>query len=71
MKAEDFDRYTRQLECINQICDTLAKDPDNKTLLIEKFEHMQEFGNPPPEIVQNLGFDAPINIFQQLFKGTG
>jgi len=38
-----------------EILEALEKSPDNKQLLIEKFERMQEFGAPPQGIEHGFG----------------
>lgn len=50
VKPADMDRYQKQYEIVLEIIDMLQKQPDNKNGLIEKFEKMQGYGNPPPGI---------------------
>ncbi len=40
LSKEDFDRYTLQLNCINEIMDLLKTNPNDKDKMIEKFEKM-------------------------------
>jgi hypothetical protein len=53
--AEDHARYTRQLAVVREICDTYEKEPDNTDKVVELMQRMQECGQPPPDIVKELG----------------
>eukprot|EP00802_Teleaulax_amphioxeia_P017282 Tamp_17434.p1 GENE.Tamp_17434~~Tamp_17434.p1 ORF type:complete len:281 (+),score=78.25 Tamp_17434:106-948(+) len=55
LSEEDRSRYTRQLAVIREICDTYDKEPDNTDKVVELMQRMQECGQPPPEIVKDLG----------------
>jgi predicted transcriptional regulator len=50
-----MERYRKQYEIVLDILDTLNKNPENKQALIEKFEKMQEYGNPPHGIEHGFG----------------
>jgi hypothetical protein len=38
-----------------EVLEVLEKNPENKQILIEKFERMQEFGAPPQGIEHGFG----------------
>ena len=40
---------------MREICDTYEKEPDNTDKVVELMQRMQECGQPPAEIVKELG----------------
>lgn len=52
--AEDLERYTRQLASIERICAQYDEAPDDFPALMGLLQEMQECGQPPDEIVQEL-----------------
>lgn len=42
-----MDRFKQQYKIIDQIITILDKDPENKDKLMQLFEEMQEYGQPP------------------------
>lgn len=55
LSDEDRTRYTRQLAVVREICDTYEREPENTDKVVELMQRMQECGQPPPEIVKELG----------------
>ncbi len=55
VEPKDQERYHKQYEVVLEILEQLEKNPDNKQGLIEKFEKMQSFGNPPKGIEHGFG----------------
>eukprot|EP00271_Cylindrocystis_brebissonii_P023268 TRINITY_DN956_c0_g1_i1.p1 TRINITY_DN956_c0_g1~~TRINITY_DN956_c0_g1_i1.p1 ORF type:complete len:368 (-),score=103.29 TRINITY_DN956_c0_g1_i1:823-1926(-) len=54
LAPEDVARYTRQQECIKELCHLYDSEPDNFDKILEVMQRMQECGQPPPEIVKEL-----------------
>jgi hypothetical protein len=69
---EDKDRYLNQYDCLKKLLQILDNNPDKKEELIKTFEKMQEYGNPPDDIVNAMGKD-PLNAmtFAQIFSNKG
>jgi len=51
---EDYDRYTKQYEYVQRLCAIYDSDPNNLTQVMTIMQEMQEHGQPPPDIVQEL-----------------
>ncbi|KRX06812.1 hypothetical protein PPERSA_11457 [Pseudocohnilembus persalinus] len=62
---KDYDKYVNQLACIDEILEIIDKDPNNKQDMIAKFEKMQEFGTPPPELLASWK-NSPFQAFAQM-----
>lgn len=54
LNPEDLARYTKQLKYIRQLCAVYDSDPDNFEAIVGLMQHMQECGQPPAEIVNEL-----------------
>lgn len=48
---QDLKRFEEQYSTIKLILHTLDTEPENKTKLMELFEKMQDYGQPPAGIV--------------------
>lgn len=59
LSKEDFERYSRQYELIKELNSVYEDEPDNSTKIMEIMQKMQECGQPPSDIVQEMdpGFD--------------
>ena len=51
---EDYMRYGRQYQYFQRICFVYEKEPDNFPRLMELFQDLQNYGQPPAEIIQTL-----------------
>lgn len=50
VEEKEMTRFKQQYKVIDQIITTLDNDPDNKEKLMQLFEEMQEYGQPPAGI---------------------
>ncbi|KAF8103014.1 hypothetical protein N665_0189s0063 [Sinapis alba] len=59
LNKEDFERYSRQYELIKELNSVYENEPNNATKIMEIMQKMQECGQPPSDIVQEMdpGFD--------------
>lgn len=59
LSSEDFDRYFHQYEFIKELNIVYETEPENFNKIVELMQKMQECGQPPNDIVQELspGFD--------------
>uniref|UniRef100_A0A0D6R2W2 Pex19 protein n=1 Tax=Araucaria cunninghamii TaxID=56994 RepID=A0A0D6R2W2_ARACU len=51
---EDHARYSHQYELIKQLCEVYEMEPDNFEKIVELMQKMQDCGQPPSDIVQEL-----------------
>ncbi|GAB4813856.1 hypothetical protein N2152v2_000902 [Parachlorella kessleri] len=54
LPEEELHRYSRQYEFIQQICALYESDPSDYTQLVNLLQQMQQCGQPPQEIVDEL-----------------
>lgn len=54
LDPEEYSQYGRQYQYIGKICDIYETDPDNFDALMGLLQDMQECGQPPQEIVDEL-----------------
>jgi peroxin-19 len=50
IQESEMERFKKQYKIIDQIIVTLDNDPENKEKLMQLFEEMQEYGQPPAGI---------------------
>mmetsp|Transcript_8536 Transcript_8536/g.13460 ORF Transcript_8536/g.13460 Transcript_8536/m.13460 type:complete len:276 (-) Transcript_8536:97-924(-) len=55
LSAEDKARYSKQLTVVKEICTVYENDPENMDRIVELIQEMQQCGQPPAEIVKELG----------------
>ncbi|MQL81100.1 hypothetical protein Taro_013555 [Colocasia esculenta] len=66
LKPEDYDRYHHQYEIIRMLNEVYENDPDNFSKIIELMQKMQECGQPPNDIVQELAPDLDLTNLGQI-----
>ncbi|KAH9327586.1 hypothetical protein KI387_007764, partial [Taxus chinensis] len=54
LSNEDHERYSHQYELIKQLCQVYETQADNFEKIVELMQKMQDCGQPPSEIVQEL-----------------
>lgn len=54
LKPEEYDRYWHQYELIIELNNVYETEPDNFTKIVNLMQKMQECGQPPDDIVQEL-----------------
>ncbi|CAK8562732.1 unnamed protein product [Lathyrus sativus] len=59
LSEEEYERYSQQYELIRNLNEVYEKDSGNFTKIVELMQKMQDCGQPPNDIVQELspGFD--------------
>ncbi|KAJ0243712.1 Peroxisome biogenesis protein 19-2 [Hirschfeldia incana] len=59
LSKDDFERYSRQYELIKELNSVYENEPNNSSKIMEIMQKMQECGQPPSDIVQEMdpGFD--------------
>ncbi|OVA14414.1 Pex19 protein [Macleaya cordata] len=66
LSKEDYDRYSHQYELIKDLNQVYDNDPGNFTKIVELMQKMQECGQPPSDIVQELAPDLDLTNLGQL-----
>ncbi|KAI5060832.1 hypothetical protein GOP47_0023337 [Adiantum capillus-veneris] len=55
LSDEDFRRYSRQYEYIKELCGVYESIPDDFSRIVDIMQNMQTCGQPPDDLVQELG----------------
>ncbi|XP_011070126.1 peroxisome biogenesis protein 19-2 [Sesamum indicum] len=63
---EEYARYTHQYELIKELNQVYETDPSNFNKIVELMQKMQECGQPPNDIVQELAPDFDLSTLGQL-----
>ncbi|KAG0488613.1 hypothetical protein HPP92_007198 [Vanilla planifolia] len=63
---EEYDRYCHQYKLILQLNAVYEEEPDNFPKIVDFMQKMQECGQPPTEILQDLAPDLDLNNIGQL-----
>ncbi|KAI0499781.1 hypothetical protein KFK09_017989 [Dendrobium nobile] len=66
LSKEEYDRYSRQYELILKLNEAYEEDPDNFNKIVDIMQKMQECGQPPSDIVDELAPGLDINNLSQL-----
>ncbi|ESW27652.1 hypothetical protein PHAVU_003G220600 [Phaseolus vulgaris] len=66
LSKEEYERYAHQYELIRNLNDVYESDAGNFTKIVELMQKMQECGQPPNEIVQELAPDFDLASLGQL-----
>ncbi|XP_058086829.1 peroxisome biogenesis protein 19-1-like [Magnolia sinica] len=67
LSSEEYDRYCHQYELIKKLNEVYENDPTNFPKIVELMQKMQECGQPPNDIVQELAPDLDLtNLGGQL-----
>ncbi|KAK9698794.1 hypothetical protein RND81_08G131700 [Saponaria officinalis] len=66
LSEEDYKRYSHQYELIQELNGVYDSDPDNFTRIVDLMQKMQECGQPPNDIVNELAPDFDITNLGQL-----
>ncbi|KAJ7944744.1 Peroxisome biogenesis protein 19-2 [Quillaja saponaria] len=66
LSKEEFERYSHQLELIKNLNQVYENDPGNYNKIVELMQKMQECGQPPNDIVQELAPDFDLASLGQL-----
>lgn len=60
LSKEDYERYAHQYELIKELNEVYENDPGNFTKIFDLMQKMQECGQPPNDIVQELAPDFDL-----------
>ncbi|XP_068650188.1 peroxisome biogenesis protein 19-1-like [Aristolochia californica] len=63
LKQEEYERYCRQYELIKKLNEVYENDPSNFPQIFDLMQRMQECGQPPNDIVQELTPDSDLTSF--------
>ncbi|CAI9759451.1 unnamed protein product [Fraxinus pennsylvanica] len=66
LSNEEYERYFHQYELIRDLNQVYDSEPDNFNKIVELMQKMQECGQPPNDIVQELAPDFDISNLGQL-----
>lgn len=66
LSKEEYDRYSKQYELIQNLNEVYEKDAGNFNKIFELMQKMQECGQPPSDIVQELAPDFDLASLGQL-----
>ncbi|KAK7346721.1 hypothetical protein VNO80_21244 [Phaseolus coccineus] len=66
LSKEEYERYAHQYELIRNLNDVYESDAGNFNKIVELMQKMQECGQPPNEIVQELAPDFDLASLGQL-----
>ncbi|KAH7840465.1 hypothetical protein Vadar_017333 [Vaccinium darrowii] len=66
LSKEDYDRYSHQYEFIKDLIQVYETEPGNFNKIVELMQKMQECGQPPNDIVQELAPDFDLSSLGQL-----
>ncbi|KAL8539751.1 hypothetical protein ACS0TY_001386 [Phlomoides rotata] len=67
LTSEEYARYSQQYKLIKDLNQVYEAEPDNFNKIVELMQKMQECGQPPNDIVQELAPDFDISNLAQLF----
>lgn len=63
---EEYARYSRQYGLIKDLNQVYEAEPENFNKIVELMQKMQECGQPPNDIVQEIAPDFDLSNFGQL-----
>ncbi|KAH1075001.1 hypothetical protein J1N35_027329 [Gossypium stocksii] len=66
LSKEEYERYSNQYELMKELNGVYENDPDNFTRIFDLMQKMQECGQPPNDIVQELAPEFDLTNLSQL-----
>eukprot|EP00924_Labyrinthula_sp_SR-Ha-C_P002552 augustus_masked-scaffold_83-processed-gene-0.5-mRNA-1 protein AED:0.02 eAED:0.02 QI:0/-1/0/1/-1/1/1/0/272 len=60
-KSENYQNYGKQYQYFQQIVGVYETEPENSEKLMKLMQELQEFGNPPQEILEKVAPGAGLN----------
>ncbi|XP_012439493.1 peroxisome biogenesis protein 19-2 [Gossypium raimondii] len=66
LSKEEYERYSNQYELMKELNGVYEKDPNNFTRIFDLMQKMQECGQPPNDIVQELAPEFDLTNLSQL-----
>jgi len=71
LSLQEYSRYVKQYGCIQKICDCYDNDPDNMPKLVGMMQEMQETGQPPMDILQEVSNELSDGTLPDLSQLQG
>ncbi|CAL4886260.1 unnamed protein product [Urochloa decumbens] len=66
ISKEEYDRYNNQLELMVKLIEVYENDPENTAKIFDIMQNMQECGQPPSDLVQDIVPDLDLSKLGQL-----
>jgi len=66
ISKEEYGRYNNQLELMVKLIEVYENDPENMTRIFDIMQNMQECGQPPSDLVQDIVPDLDLSKLGQL-----
>ncbi|GKV38043.1 hypothetical protein SLEP1_g45994 [Rubroshorea leprosula] len=66
LSIEEYERYSRQYQLIQELNIVYENEPNNFTKIFDLMQKMQECGQPPNDLVQELSPDLDLSTLGQL-----
>lgn len=66
LTKDEYSRYSRQYQFIVRLNEVYENDPENFTKIVDLMQKMQECGQPPNDIVQEVAPDLDLANLGQL-----
>ncbi|KAF0922111.1 hypothetical protein E2562_024682 [Oryza meyeriana var. granulata] len=66
INKEEYERYSNQLELMMKLNEVYENEPENMTKIFEIMQNMQECGQPPSDLVQDIAPDLDLSKLGQL-----
>jgi len=66
ISKEEYERYNNQLELMVKLIEVYENDPENMTKIFDIMQNMQECGQPPSDLVQDIVPDLDLSKLGQL-----
>lgn len=66
ISKEEYDRYNNQLDLMVKLIQVYENDPENMTKIFDIMQNMQECGQPPSDLVQDIIPDMDLSKLGQL-----
>ncbi|GJM86364.1 hypothetical protein PR202_ga02217 [Eleusine coracana subsp. coracana] len=66
ISKEEYERYNKQLELMKSLIEVYENDPENMTKIFDIMQNMQECGQPPSDLVQDIVPDLDLSKLGQL-----
>ncbi|MBA0689614.1 hypothetical protein Goari_007335 [Gossypium aridum] len=70
LSKEEYERYSNQYELMKELNGVYENDPNNFTRIFDLMQKMQECGQPPNDIVQELAPEFDLTNLSQLPFGS-
>ncbi|KAL5208598.1 hypothetical protein ABZP36_033033 [Zizania latifolia] len=71
ISKEEYKRYQNQLELMMKLNNVYENEPENMTKIFEIMQNMQECGQPPSDLVQEIAPDLDLSKLGQLRVNGG